>query len=51
VKLRLRAPEGYTLTSALVDGRDWHDFNSQEETVTLPSGSAGMIKIETTYRY
>ena len=50
VKLRLRVPEGYTLKSARVDGRDWRDFNPQEETITLPPGSAGTMKIETTYR-
>jgi hypothetical protein len=50
VKLRLRAPEGYTLKSARVDGRDWRDFNPQEETVTLPAGSAGKVRVETAYR-
>jgi hypothetical protein len=49
VKLRLRAPAGYKLKSARVDGRDWRDFNPQEETVTLPAGSAGKMAIETTF--
>jgi hypothetical protein len=50
VKLRLRVPENHVLASARVDGRDWRDFNPQEETVTLPGGLAGKIRIETTYQ-
>jgi hypothetical protein len=46
VKLRLRAPEGYTLEGARVDGRNWRDSSPQEETVTLPAGAAGKVQIE-----
>jgi hypothetical protein len=50
IKLRLRAPEGYTLTGARVGGKEWRDFDPQAETVTLPAGSGGKVAIETIYR-
>ena len=46
VRLRLRVPEGYAMKNVRVGGRAWRDFSSQEETVTLPAGSTGKIKIE-----
>jgi hypothetical protein len=49
-RLRLRVPEGYSLKSARVDGRDWSNFNPQEETVTLQAGAAGKVKIEAFYQ-
>jgi hypothetical protein len=50
VKLRLRTPESYALEGVRVDGRDWKDFSTPEETITLPAGLAGKIKIDATYR-
>jgi hypothetical protein len=50
LKLRLRVPEGFTLKSARVNGRDWREFDPQEQTVTLPTRSLGKIRIETMYQ-
>jgi len=49
IRLRLRAPEGLALKSVEVNGKEWKDFNSVDETVTLPSGVRGPIEVMAKY--
>jgi len=49
VHLRLRVPEHHILKSVRIDGRGWRDFSPQQQTITLPPGSTGRIKIEADY--
>jgi hypothetical protein len=46
VKLRLRLPGGRRIQSATVNGKPWTRFDPQEETVSLPPGTAGKISLE-----
>jgi hypothetical protein len=50
VKLRLRAPEGKRLQSVTVNGKEWKQFDSEEESVTLPAKLAGTVNVAATYR-
>jgi len=48
-KLRLRTPGQLPMKSVTVNGKQWEDFNASEETVFLPAGLAGTVKIVATY--
>ncbi|HVV73800.1 MAG TPA: hypothetical protein VHI52_20215, partial [Verrucomicrobiae bacterium] len=45
IKFRLRAPEGYRIQSALLNGKSWDQFAAEEETVTLPGGLRGHVNV------
>jgi hypothetical protein len=40
IVLRLRHPEGKKMTRVELNGRDWKEFSSERETVSLPPGEA-----------
>jgi hypothetical protein len=48
VRLRLRVPEGRTLRSVTVNGREWREFDPATEWITLPAG-VKKAKIEAKY--
>jgi hypothetical protein len=37
------------MKSVTVNGKQWEDFNASEETVFLPAGLAGTVKVVATY--
>jgi hypothetical protein len=49
IKLRLRVPEGHRIRAVQVGGRAWEQFDALEETVTLPSESAGSVNLSIEY--
>ena len=49
IKLRLRAPGDRRMRSALIDGRPWQEFDPAEETITLPRGAHGTVKVSVDY--
>ena len=49
VKLRVRVPENHRIRAVLVNGKTWDQFDAQEETVTLPPGSAGRVELSIGY--
>ena len=49
IKLRLRVPEGHRIRAVEVGGKAWEQFDAQAETVTLPSESAGSVKLSIEY--
>ncbi len=48
-KLRLRAPENNVLKSVMVNGKDWTDFDAQNEAITIPASTGGHLKIVAQY--
>ena len=48
-KIRLRTPEQRQLKSVLLNGKVWTEFDAVEETITLPPGMSGRVKIEAKY--
>jgi hypothetical protein len=49
IKLRLRAPEGHRIRSVTANGKPWEQFDTAEETVTLPPGSKGRVALTVSY--
>lgn len=48
--LRLRAPGGVKMSSVSVNGKAWTQFDSSDETVTLPSVRSEKLQLEVRYR-
>jgi hypothetical protein len=48
-KLRLRTPGERKMKSVLVDGKPWAGFDAAEETITIPPGSFGKVRIVAAY--
>jgi hypothetical protein len=48
-KLRLRAPGKRQLKSVSVNGKEWKGFDAGEETVTIPPGLSGKVRIVGSY--
>jgi len=48
-RLRLRAPEGRSMRSVLIDGRTWSEFNAEKEFITLPRDAKGPITLTVQY--
>jgi hypothetical protein len=49
IKLRLRVPENHRIQTATLNGRPWHEFDPDEETVSLPSRVKGELNLIVTY--
>ena len=49
IKLRLRTQGNVPLKSVHVNGKSWTDFNSQDETITIPAGMSGKIDVVAEY--
>ena len=49
LKLRFRIPGGMRLKSVLLNGSTWTNFNAEEETITIPAGQSGSMKIVAEY--
>jgi hypothetical protein len=49
IKLRLRAPEGHRIRSVTANGKPWEQFDTAEETVTVPPGSKGRVALTVSY--
>jgi hypothetical protein len=49
VKLRLRVPEGHRIRSVTANGKPWEQFDSEEETVTVPPGAKGRVALTVSY--
>ena len=47
-KLHLRAPEGHTIRSVVLNGKPWSQFDPKEETIDLPVGKR---RVDLTVRY
>ena len=45
IKLRVRAPEGHGIQSVLVNGKPWGQFDTAEESISLPGGMRGRVKV------
>ena len=48
-KIRLRTPGHRLLKSVSVNGKGWSGFDSGEETVTIPAGLSGKVRIVGSY--
>jgi len=48
-KVRLRAPGSRELKSVTVNGKAWKEFDPAEETVTIPTGVTGTVKVVAEY--
>jgi len=48
-RLRLRTPEANQIRSATLNGKNWSDFDPENETVTLPAGLKGRIDVVVQY--
>ncbi len=48
INLRLRTPAEQKIKTVEVNGKPWTDFDPEDETIILPSGSKGRIVIEVT---
>jgi len=48
-RLRLRPPGTPKMKSVTVNGQAWNQFDASEETVTIPSGRSGTVKILAEY--
>jgi len=48
--LRLRAPDGCTISGVLLDGEPWSDFDPEQETVTLPSRPKAKVVVTVNYK-
>jgi len=49
IHLRLRAPEHTRITSVTLNGHSCSTFDPQSETVTIPAGAAGSLKLTVSY--
>jgi len=49
VKLRLRVPEGQRIRSVTANGKSWEQFDTAEETVTVPPGAKGRVALTVSY--
>jgi hypothetical protein len=48
-KFRMRRKNQRRIKSVTVNGKDWSDFDADSETVSLPSGTGGQIKLIARY--
>jgi hypothetical protein len=48
-KVRLRAPEKWTLSSVKINGEAWSEFDPIEETIRIPAGKGGTVEIKAFY--
>jgi hypothetical protein len=49
-KVRLRAPGDAKIKAVILNGKSWTEFNAAEETITIPAGTFGSVKVEVRYR-
>jgi hypothetical protein len=47
--LRLRAPGEVKMKSVTLNGKPWTQFNSESETITIPPGMSGTVKLVAQY--
>ena len=47
--VRLRAPDGARIKSVTKNGKKWNQFDVQNETITLPAGQSGSVKLIAEY--
>jgi hypothetical protein len=47
--LRLRVPGERKIVAVELDGKAWREFDAKEETITLPAGVAGKVKLKVRY--
>lgn len=50
VKIRCRVPDARKISSVELNGRPWTQFNTAEETITLPAGLSGRQAFTVHYR-
>ena len=50
VKLRLRVPRLHMLAAVVVNGDEWHLFDADEETITLPAHVTSPVRITARYQ-
>ncbi|MBI3475300.1 MAG: hypothetical protein HY010_06185 [Acidobacteria bacterium] len=48
-KLRLRTPGQRQLKSVTLNGKTWTEFDPAQESITIPAGSTGVVKIVARY--
>jgi hypothetical protein len=48
-KLRLRAPNNVLLKSVTVNEKPWNNFDAQSETITIPPGTTGSLRVVAHY--
>jgi hypothetical protein len=48
-KLRLRVPGETRIKTVSLNGKPWSQFDALEETVTIPAGMSGIIKVQAQY--
>jgi hypothetical protein len=48
-KLRLRTPGQRPMKSVLLDGKPWTQFDSSDETITIPAGARGRLAVVAQY--
>ena len=49
-KVRLRAPGDAKINSVSLNGKPWTQFDAEDESITLPSGTTGNVKLEAKYK-
>jgi hypothetical protein len=49
-KLRLRVPEGNKISSVMLNGKPWTQFDAREETITLPSNTGKTLPLTISYQ-
>jgi hypothetical protein len=49
-KLRLRAPEGNKISSVMLNGKAWSQYDASEETITLPSHMSNKVSLTVSYQ-
>jgi hypothetical protein len=49
-ELRLRVPEGNKISSVMLDGKPWTQYDAREETITLPSNAGKKVSLTISYQ-
>jgi hypothetical protein len=48
-KLRLRAPGDAKIKSVTLNGKSWNQFDAAQETITIPAGTSGTVRLIAKY--
>ncbi|HVX67699.1 MAG TPA: hypothetical protein VHA11_13890 [Bryobacteraceae bacterium] len=48
-QIRLRVPGERKLTSVTLNGKDWKKFDPAQETISIPAGTAGVVRLVARY--
>jgi hypothetical protein len=49
-ELRLRVPEGNKISSVMLDGKPWTQYDAREEAIILPSNAARTVSLTIFYQ-